>query len=66
MPPALPRAPEWICAFTAQRDAADLGGAVHRLLRAVGHPAARDRDAEAGQQLFGLILVDVHASIRLA
>ena len=45
MPPALPRAPEWIWAFTAQRVAADLGGAIHRLLRRCRRPrpAARRR-----------------------
>jgi hypothetical protein len=41
--------------------AADFRGAVHRLLRAVGDPAARNGDAESGEQLLGLIFVDVHS-----
>ena len=40
--------------------AAELLGAVRRLLRAVDDPAARDRHAVAGEQLLGLVLVDVH------
>src|SRR5207247_9853107 len=42
--------------------AADFGGAVHRLLRAVGNAALRDRDPEADQQLLRLVFVDVHGS----
>ena len=63
MPPALPRAPEWICAFTAQRAPPISDGAVDRLLRAVRHAAARDGDAEAGEQLLGLVFVDVHVTL---
>ena len=40
--------------------AADLGGAIHRLLRAVRHAAPRDGDAEAGEKFLGLVFVDVH------
>jgi hypothetical protein len=40
----------------------DLRRAVDRLLRAVGHAAARNRDAEVGEQLYCLVFVDIHAS----
>jgi hypothetical protein len=40
---------------------ADLGGTVDRLFRTVGHAAARDGNAEAGKELLGLVLVDVHS-----
>ena len=52
---------EWICALTAQRDAANFRGAVDRLLGTVGHAPPRNGDAEAGKELFGLVLVDVHS-----
>jgi hypothetical protein len=39
---------------------ADLRGAVDRLFGAIRHAAARNRDAESGEELFGLVFVDVH------
>lgn len=40
--------------------AADLGGTVARLLGAVRQSAARNRHAELGEQLLGLVFVNVH------
>ena len=43
--------------------AADLRGPIDRLLGAVRHPAARDGDAEVGEEFLGLVFVDVHRSL---
>ena len=44
--------------------AADLPGAIGRLLRAIGKSAAGDLHAEAGEDLFRLIFVDIHGCPR--
>src|SRR4029077_13944085 len=46
--------------------AADLARPVHCLLGTVGHAALRDGDTERGEQLLGLVLVDVHDYARAA
>ena len=43
--------------------AAEFRGAVDGLIRRVGDRAALDRHAEARQQVFGLILVNVHVDV---
>ena len=43
--------------------AAELGGGVDRLLGRVGDGAPRQADAGLGQELLGLVLVDIHAAV---
>src|SRR5690349_9488324 len=52
--------------FDGPARSADFRGAVDRLFRTVGHAAAGNGNTETGEQLFGLVLVDVHSSFRRA
>ncbi len=60
-PPALPRPPAWIWAFTTQTLPPSFLRGLHRLFRRIGDVARRRRDAVLTDQRLGLILVNVHA-----
>jgi len=59
-PPPLPRPPAWIWAFTTQNRAAQFLGRRDGFFHREGGLALRHRRAEAAQNLFGLIFVDIH------
>ncbi len=60
-PPALPRPPAWICALTTHCVAAERLRGLDRLFRRRGDLAGRHRDAVVGEQLLGLVFVEIHA-----
>ena len=45
--------------------ATDFGGAIYGLLGTLGDTTARNRNPEAGEQLFGLIFVDIQGALLL-
>ena len=59
-PPPLPRPPAWICAFTTQTGPGSSLRRRHGFFHREGGLAAGHRRAEAAQDLFGLIFVNVH------
>ena len=59
-PPALPRPPAWICAFTTQTGPPSSLRGLHRLVDAERRNAVRHRHAEFAQHRLGLVFVDVH------
>ena len=61
-PPALPRPPAWICAFTTQTGPPSSLRGLHRLVDGERRQAARHRHAEFREDRFGLVFVDVHAA----
>jgi hypothetical protein len=58
--PRLTAGPRVDLRFHRPARAANLRCPIHRLLRAVGDTAPRYGHAEAGEELFGLVFVDVH------
>ena len=59
-PPALPRPPAWICAFTTQTGPPSSFARLDGFLDREGRKPARDRNTELAQDCLRLILVDVH------
>ena len=65
-PPALPRPPAWICAFTTQTGPPSSCAAFTASSTEKAGDAAWPRHAELPQHRFGLVFVDVHAAPRQA
>ena len=62
-PPALPRPPAWICAFTTQTGPPSSLARLDRFIDGERGHAARHRDAEFAQDGFRLILVNIHTAV---